>query len=142
MVTDIRQRLVGEHPSLALGTVVAVGGATAALLVPFGLLEVGMSGVIGTSAVALAFGGVPFVAGGLSGWCRLGVLTAVGSGIAPGGTFYLVVAIGAALGIGSFGGGDSPLGPFALTVTIPSLGAAAVGFILPVVARRVHGFGS
>ncbi|WP_436348871.1 hypothetical protein [Natronorubrum sp. FCH18a] len=132
-MATIRQYLHGEHPQRAVVTVVAVGITTAAILVPFGLLERGVSGLVGTSAFAIAFGVLPGLAGGICGWYRLGFPAAAGSGVAPGVVFYLIVAVGAALDVGSFGGGDSPLGPFALLLTMPSFLMAIVGFTLAVV---------
>ncbi|ELY73191.1 hypothetical protein C488_14175 [Natrinema pellirubrum DSM 15624] len=131
-MATLRQHLYGEHPLRALVTVIAVGGTTALLLIPFGLLEIGVSGLIGTAVFAIALGVVPGVAGGICGRYRLGFPAAVGSGIAPGVAFYLVVAVGAALEVGSFGGGDSPLGPFALLLTTPSFLLATAGFTLTI----------
>lgn len=131
-MTTIRQYLGGEHPQRAVVAVVAVGSTAAVILVPFGLFERGVSGVVGRSAFAIVFGVLPGLAGGLCGWYRLGVPAAVGSGVAPGVVFYVLVAVGAALNVGSFGGGDSPLGPFALLLTLPSFLMATAGFTLAV----------
>lgn len=129
-VTTIRQYLHGEHPKRAVETVVAVGVITAIILAPFGLLERGVSGLVGTSAFLISFGVLPGIAGGICGWYRLGFPAAAGSGVAPGVVFYLVVAVGTALDVGGFSGGDSPLGLFALTVSIPSLLMAIISFTL------------
>lgn len=131
-MTTIRQYLGGEHPQRAVVAVVVVGSTAAVILVPFGLFERDVSGVVGRSAFAIVFGILPGLAGGLCGWYRLGVPAVVGSGVAPSVVFYLLVAVGAALNVGSFGGGDSPLGPFALLLTLPSLLMATAGFTLAV----------
>lgn len=129
-MAPIRRYLSGEHPRRAAATVVAVGLATAGILGPFGLLEIGISGQLGEIAFALAFGVLPGLAGVVCGWYRFGFPAALGSGVASGVAFYLVVTIGAALSVGSFGGGDSPLGPFALLLTAPSVASSTVGFTL------------
>lgn len=131
-MTAIREYLYGEQPQRAVVAVIAVGSTAAVILAPFGLLEWGVSGVVGRSAFAIVFGVLPGLAGGLCGWYKVGFPAAVGSGIAPGAVFYLLVAVGAALNVGSFGGGDSPLGPFALLVTLPSFLMATAGFTLTV----------
>lgn len=137
-VATIRRNVDGEHPQHAFVTVVAVGVTTSLLLLPFGLFEIGFSGLLGTGAFAIAFGVVPGIAGGICGWYRLGFPAAVGSGVAPGVAFYIVVAVGAAVDVGSFGGGDSPLGPFALLLTTPSFLLAIAGFTLAVVVTRLR----
>lgn len=139
IVATTRRYLLGEHPRLGALTVLAVGIATASLLVPFGLLEIGVSGPSGRLAFAVAFGVLPGVAGGICGWYRLGLPAAVGSGIAPGIAFLFVVAVGAALDLGSFGGGDSPLGPFVLTLTAPGFAFATAGFALAVAITAIRG---
>ena len=131
-MATICQYLYGEYTRLGVVTVFGVAVTTAAILVPFGLLEIGFSGLIGTSVFILAFGLLPGLAGGICGWYRLGFPAAAGSGVAPGVAFYLVVVVGVTLNIGSFGAGDSPLVPFALRLTIPSFVAAVAGFILAV----------
>lgn len=131
-MAPFRQYLYGKHPQRAVLTVVAVGITTAAILVPFGLLEYGVSGRLGTVAFALAFGALPGLAGGICGWYRFGLPAAVGSGIAPGGTFFIVVAVGTALDVGSFGGGDSPLGPFVLILILPGFLLATASFVFAV----------
>lgn len=132
-----RSVLVPARPRLALGVVAAVGAATAAVLVPFGLLRIGVSGLVGRLAFLVVFGVVPALAGGICGRYRLGVPAAAASGVAPGVAFFLVVAVGAALEVGTFGGGDSPLGPFALALTAPSVALALLGFGLAVAIRTL-----
>lgn len=137
-VATVNQYLYGKRPQCAIITVVAVGVATGAILIPFGLFEIGFSGPLGSSAFAIAFGVLPGVAGGICGWYRLGFPAVAGSGTAPGVVFYLVVAVGTALNVGSFGGGDSPLGSFTLVLTIPSVVAATVGFVITVTVARLY----
>lgn len=136
-MATIRERLAVERPILALAMVLAVFVLTTAILVPFGLLDVGLSGSLGESVFALVFVVVPGLAGTLCGWNRLGVPAAAGCGLAPGVAFFLVVTVGAALAVGSFGGGDSPAGPLALVLTAPGLLAAGLGFALAITARRI-----
>lgn len=131
-VATIYQYLYGEHPQLGGMTVVGVVVTAAAILFPFGLLEIGFSGLVGTSVFMLVFSVLPGLAGGICGWYRLGFLAATGSGVAPSVAFYLVVIVGVALDIGSFGGGDSPLGAFTLVLAILSFVAAIAGFLLTV----------
>lgn len=131
-MAELRQHLRGERPTAAVATVLGVGVATAAMLVPFGILAVGVSGRLGRGAFLVAFGILPGAAGWICGRYRLGAPAAVGSGVAPGAAFFLAVAVGSTLGVGSFGGGDSPLGRFALALTLPALAAATIGFVLAV----------
>lgn len=126
----VRRTLWGEHPRFAVATVIAAGATTAIVLAPFGVLELGVSGAVGTGAFAIAFVVIPGLAGGACGWYRLGVPAVAGSGLAPGVAFVLLVSIGAILDVGSFGGGDSPLLPFAITLMVPSVAAASLGFVL------------
>lgn len=133
-MVSIRQSLYGEHPRIAVVLVLAVAITTAAVLIPFGALEIDISGLLGQLAFVVVFGVLPWLAGGICGWYRLGLPTAAASGLAPGISFYLVVAVGTALDVGSFGGGDSPLSPFTLVLTAPSLASAMMGFILTTVA--------
>lgn len=131
-MTTFQQYLYGEHPQRAVVTVVAVGSTAAVILVPFGLFERGVSGLVGTSAFATVFGVLPGLAGGICGWYKAGFPAAVASGVAPGVVFYLIVTVGAAFNIGSFGGGDSPLEPFAFLLTLPSFLMATAGFAFAV----------
>lgn len=131
-MTELRQHLRGERPTAAVATVLGVGVAAAAVLAPFGILAVGVAGRLGTGAFLLAFGVIPGAAGWICGRYRLGAPAAVASGVATGVAFFLLVAVGSALGTGSFGGGDSPLGRFALALTVPGLAAATSGFVLGV----------
>ncbi|SFB94598.1 hypothetical protein SAMN05444422_103183 [Halobiforma haloterrestris] len=123
-----RRYLASERPRLSLAVVAAVGATTAAVLVPLGLLGIGTSGRPGIVGFRVAFGLVPAVAGAICGLYRLGLPTAVACGLAPGGTFSLVVVVGTALEVGTFGGGDAPLGPLSVALTAPSFVLALVGF--------------
>ncbi len=120
--------LVPEDPALAGMLVAAVVLGVAALLAPLGLFRVAASGIPGRGAFFLAFGILPVVAGVLAARHALGLLTALGAGLAPGIGFAGLVVIGSSLGIGSFGGGDSPLVPFALVLTLPAVVLATAAF--------------
>lgn len=119
-----------EDPTLAVMLVAAVVLGVAALLAPLGLFRMEASGIPGQGAFFLAFGILPLVGGVLAARDELGLLTALGAGLAPGIAFAGLVGIGSSLDIGSFGGGDSPLIPFTLVLTVPSVVLATVGFVL------------
>lgn len=124
----LRSYLRGEEPRLAVVAVLTTAVAAAIPLFSLGVFGIGVSGTVGEAAFAVVFVVVPTVAGCLCGWRRLGYPAAAASGLAPGGAFYVVVAVGAALGIGTFGGGDSPLFPFSLMVGSVGFLLATVGF--------------
>lgn len=135
-MVDLQPYLYGERPRLAGIVAVAVGITTGFLLVPLGLFEISVSGLPAAVVFTIGFGALPVLAGVVCGWFRLGVLAAAASGIAPAVAFYLVVVVGATLGIGTFGGGDSPLAPFALLLGSPGFVLATVGFALTTIAIR------
>ncbi|APW99239.1 hypothetical protein CHINAEXTREME_16320 [Halobiforma lacisalsi AJ5] len=138
MVT-LRRHLTTERPRLALAVVAAVGATTTTVLVPLGLLGIGTSGRPGIVGFRVAFGLIPAVAGAICGLYRLGLPAAVACGLAPGGTFYLVVVVGAALEVGTVGGGDAPLGPLSVVLTAPSFVLALVGFVAGLAVAAVRG---
>lgn len=137
-MVELRQTLTGTNPRGAVAVVVAVGLATAALLGPFGVFSIPVAGVPAGGALAVGFGLLPALAGGVCGYYRLGMVGAVGSGIAPGAAFVLFVAVGTALEIGSIGGGDAPLVRFGLLLATPGVVLAIIGFGLGVTASRVE----
>ena len=140
-MAPIRRYLFGEHLRGAVVAVAATGIAAAVTLAPFGIFRLDVDGRLGIGAFVVVFGLLPGIGGFISARRRFGILAAIGCGIAPGVAFVVVVAVGAALNVGSFGGGDSPLGSFALTLVLPSLVMALIGFLLGIVAA-IRGWGS
>lgn len=137
-MTTGRRYFSGEFPPRNILPVVTVGLITAAIFVSIGVLEMGFSGFVGTIVFWVIFGLLPGIAGWVCGWYQLGFPAAAGSGVAPGVAFFVVGGIGATLNVGSFGGGDSPLGPLALVLTAPGILAATIGFVLAVVIATVQ----
>ena len=137
---DPGSHLTGSDPGLAVAVVVAVAVVAAAVLLPLGLLEVPVSGAAGRAAFVGAFWLLPGVAGVVCWTRRLGYPAAAAAGVAPGVAFLVVVTAGSALGVGSFGGGDSPLVPFSLFLGsvgfLWATGGYGLGFVVAVVRDR------
>ena len=126
----------GTRPRYAAALVAVVAVVETAALVLLGTLGGGSAAADGRS-FGLVFGVVLAVAGTVGGSGRLGYPAAVAAGLSPGAAFYVVVAVGASLGVAGFGGGDSPLLPFATVLGSASLVWATAGFCLGVGAAAV-----
>ena len=133
-MVDRRAYAFGTRPRDATALVAAVAILETVVLVLLGIVGTGAAGGAG---LGLVFGVVPGVAGAVCGRARLGYPAAVAVGLVPGVAFYVVVAVGAALDVGGFGGGDSPLLPFAAVLGSAGLVWATAGFCLGVGAAAV-----
>ena len=129
----------GERPRAATGVVVAVAVVATVSLAALGAIEAAFGNAPSGAVFVFVFGPLPVAAGAVCGWFRLGFPAAAVSGVSTGVTFYAVVAVGAAVDVGGFGGGDTPLAAFSVVMASTGLVWATGGFAAGVIGSLATG---
>ncbi|CAI50145.1 uncharacterized protein NP_4108A [Natronomonas pharaonis DSM 2160] len=129
----------GERPRAATGVVVAVAAVAAVSLAALGAMEAAFGDAPSGAVFMFVVGPLPVAAGAVCGWFRLGFPAAAVSGVSTGVAFYVVVAVGAAVDVGGFGGGDTPLAAFSMVLASTGLVWATGGFVAGVIANLATG---
>ena len=116
----IRPYVYGERPLDAAPVAVSVALVSAVTFAALGSVGVSVDTSPGEVVFLAVFSILPIAAGAICGYRSFGFPAATVCGVIPAVTFYVVVTVGTALGVGSFGGGDSPA--WALGIAFGSVG--------------------
>jgi len=105
---SLRPYVYGKRPQDAVPVAATVALVSAVTFVALGSFGVSVETSPGEVAFLAVFSILPIAAGAVCGYRSFGFPAAAVCGVLPGVTFVLVVTVGTALGVGVFGGGDSP----------------------------------